>query len=229
MSQTETTTMQTTVIYNDDKTHRYLLRKEWDSNKPSAEIIMLYPSSADTVTVDHTTMFVLHNLERLDYGSVNIVNLFSSMNGKRSTSDIDDENLMYIEQYAEKSDIIIFATGTGGDGNKTVLRMQKDVLDMLAPYKDKLFCIADATGRKFYHPLCPTVRKWNLAEFSYDELKAYQEEKATPDYLKTKSKTEEAEISHETISPAETSDESILPADNSHETTSGNKRKSRKK
>lgn len=229
MSQTETTTMQTTVIYNDDKTHRYLLRKEWDSNKPSAEIIMLYPSSADTVTVDHTTMFVLHNLERLDYGSVNIVNLFSSINGKRSTSDIDDENLMYIEQYAEKSDIIIFATGTGGDGNKTVLCMQKDVLDMLAPYKEKLFCIADATGRKFYHPLCPTVRKWNLAEFSYDELKAYQEEKATPDYLKTKSKTEEAEVSHETISPAETSDESISSADSSHETTSGNKRKSRKK
>ena len=55
--QTETTTMQTMVIYNDDKTHRYLLRKEWNSDKPSAEIIMLYRSFADTVTVDHTTMF----------------------------------------------------------------------------------------------------------------------------------------------------------------------------
>lgn len=88
MSQTEMTAMQTTAIYNDDKTHRYLLRKDWDSDKPSAKIIMLYPCSADTVTVDHTTMFVLHNLERLDYGSVNIVNLFSSMNGKRSTSDM---------------------------------------------------------------------------------------------------------------------------------------------
>ena len=38
---TETTAMQTTAIYSDDKTHRYLLRKEWDSEKKSAEIIML--------------------------------------------------------------------------------------------------------------------------------------------------------------------------------------------
>lgn len=178
--QTETTTMQTTVIYNDDKTHRYLLRKEWNSDKPSAEIIMLYPSFADTVTVDHTTMFVLQNLERLDYGSVNIVNLFSSMSGKHSTLDIDEDNMNYIMEYAEKSDIIIFATGTGGDGNKTVLRMQKQVLDMLKPFQKKLNCITDARGRKFYHPLCPAVRKWILSPFSYDELKAYQEEKEIP-------------------------------------------------
>ena len=178
--QTETTTMQTTVIYNDDKTHRYLLRKEWNSDKPSAEIIMLYPSFADTVTVDHTTMFVLQNLERLDYGSVNIVNLFSSMSGKHSTLDIDEDNMNYIMEYAEKSDIIIFATGTGGDGNKTVLRMQKQVLDMLKPFQKKLNCITDARRRKFYHPLCPAVRNWILSPFSYDELKAYQEEKAVP-------------------------------------------------
>ena len=177
---TETTAMQTTAIYSDDKTHRYLLRKEWDSEKKSAEIIMLYPSSADTVTVDHTTMFVLRNLERLNYGSVNIVNLFSSMSGKHSTSDIDEDNLGYIQQYAESSDIIIFATGTGGDGNKAVLTMQKKVLDMLEPYASKLYCIADQKGRKFYHPLCPAVRYWALATFDYKELKAYQEDKAKP-------------------------------------------------
>lgn len=97
---TETTAMQITDIYSDDKTHRYLLRKEWNSEKKSAEIIMLYPSSADTVTVDHTTMFVLRNLERLNYGSVNIVNLFSSMSGKHSTSDIDEDNLGFIQKYA---------------------------------------------------------------------------------------------------------------------------------
>ena len=177
---TETTAMQTTAIYSDDKTHRYLLRKEWNSEKKSAEIIMLYPSSADTVTVDHTTMFVLRNLERLNYGSVNIVNLFSSMSGKHSTSDIDEDNLGYIQQYAESSDIIIFATGTGGDGNKAVLTMQKKVLDMLEPYASKLYCIADQKGRTFYHPLCPAVRYWTLATFDYKELKAYQEEKAKP-------------------------------------------------
>ena len=64
---TEKTVMKTEVIYNDDRTHRYLLRKEWDKAKPKAAIIMLYPSNADTITVDHTTMFVLSNLERLGY------------------------------------------------------------------------------------------------------------------------------------------------------------------
>lgn len=201
--QTETTTMQTTVIYNDDKTHRYLLRKEWNSDKPSAEIIMLYPSFADTVTVDHTTMFVLQNLERLDYGSVNIVNLFSSMSGKHSTLDIDEDNMNYIMEYAEKSDIIIFATGTGGDGNKTVLRMQKQVLDMLKPFQNKLNCITDARGRKFYHPLCPAVRNWILSPFSYDELKAYQEEKAVP-------KTIQSEPIPETPKPQEQPEQQTL-------------------
>ena len=42
---TETTAMQTTAIYSDDKTHRYLLRNEWNSEKKSAEIIMLYRDS----------------------------------------------------------------------------------------------------------------------------------------------------------------------------------------
>ena len=79
---TETTAMQTTAIYSDDKTHRYLLRKEWNSEKKSAEIIMLYPSSADTVTVDHTTMFVLRNLERLNYGSEPLKTGAKSKNGQ---------------------------------------------------------------------------------------------------------------------------------------------------
>ena len=79
---TETTAMQTTAIYSDDKTHRYLLRKEWNSEKKSAEIIMLYPSSADTVTVDHTTMFVLRNLERLNYGREPLKTGVKSKNGQ---------------------------------------------------------------------------------------------------------------------------------------------------
>lgn len=96
-----------------------------------------------------------------------------------------DEIEHNIMEYAEKSDIIIFATGTGGDGNKTVLRMQKQMLDMLKPFQQKLNCITDAGGRKFYHPLCPAVRKWILSPFSYDELKAYQEEKAIPTTIQT--------------------------------------------
>lgn len=70
---TETTAMQTTAIYSDDKTHRYLLRKEWNSEKKSAEIIMLYPSSADTVTVDHTSgAFPLDARNSSEYSNLSV-------------------------------------------------------------------------------------------------------------------------------------------------------------
>ena len=62
------------VIYNDPRTHRYLLRKHWNRDKPSATIIMIYPSTSTGVTVDRKTMLVLQNLERLNFGRVYIVN-----------------------------------------------------------------------------------------------------------------------------------------------------------
>lgn len=179
MSKTETSTMQTTVVYNDDKTHRYLLRKEWDGKLPEAMVLMLSPSVADTVSVDRTTMLVLENLERLHYGKVSIVNLFSALNGKRSENELDDENLAYITEAAERAEGIIYAVGTGGDGNKTVLKQQRDILNLLNPWKDKMKCIADAHGKKFYHPLCPIVHLWRLERFDYNELKAFKSDMPT--------------------------------------------------
>lgn len=186
MSKTETSTMQTTVVYNDDKTHRYLLRKEWDEKLPEAMVLMLSPSVADTVSVDRTTMLVLENLERLHYGKVSIVNLFSALNGKRTENELDDENLVYIKEAAERAEGIIYAVGTGGDGNKAVLKQQYDVLNLLEPWKAKMQCIADRNGKKFYHPLCPTVHHWRLERFDYGELKAFtveQSPKSPSDFI----------------------------------------------
>lgn len=76
---------------------------------------------------------------------------------KRTEDELDDENLAYITEAAERAQGIIYAVGTGGDGSKTVLKQQRDVLNLLIPWKDKMQCIADANGKKFYHPLCPAV------------------------------------------------------------------------
>ena len=173
MSYSERTTMTTEVVYNDTRTHRFLLRKHWNTDKPSAAIIMIYPSTSTGVTVDHTTMFVLQNLERLNYGGVYIVNLFSSLNGKHSKTDVDDENMVFIREVCNKADTIIWAVGTGSDGVKKVLYQQKQVIELLEGYTEKLKCIADHTGKKFYHPLCPAVRYWDLVSFELKELKAY--------------------------------------------------------
>lgn len=208
MSKTETSIMQTTVVYNDDKTHRYLLRKEWDENLPEAMVLMLSPSVADTVSVDRTTMLVLENLKRLNYGKVSIVNLFSALNSKRTESELDNENLAYITQAAERAEIIIYAVGTGGDGNKIVLKQQYNILNLLSPWKSKLQCIADKNGKKFYHPLCPAVHCWRLESFDYNELRAFALEHTT------ESKSDFIEISNtqaftETQEPQEA--EAITP------------------
>lgn len=188
MSYSERTTMTTEVIYNDTRTHRFLLRKHWNSDKPSAAVIMIYPSTSTGVTVDHTTMFTLQNLERLNFGCVYIVNLFSSLNGKHSKTDVDDENMVFIREACNKADTVIWAVGTGSDGIKKVLYQEKQVIDMLSEYKEKLKCIADTTGKKFYHPLCPAVRYWTLADFELKELKAfnmsYDELKEQPKVVK---------------------------------------------
>ena len=52
----ETTIIKSKAIFSDDKGHRLLLRKEWDSEKPTAMVIMINPNTADTVNFDMTTM-----------------------------------------------------------------------------------------------------------------------------------------------------------------------------
>ena len=207
MSYSERTTMTTEVIYNDNRTHRFLLRKHWNSDKPSAAIIMIYPSTSTGVTVDHTTMFVLQNLERLNYGGVYIVNLFSSLNGKHTKTDVEEENRVFIREVCSKAETIIWAVGTGSDGIKKVMYQQKQVIEMLAEYKDKLKCIADNTGKKFYHPLCPAVRYWNLVDFDLKELKAfntsYDDLKEQPKAGKGKKSTVPVPV----ITPEDTADD----------------------
>ena len=43
--------LRTEVVYSDDMKHRYIIRKEWDKNKPKATIIMINPSSANEVEI----------------------------------------------------------------------------------------------------------------------------------------------------------------------------------
>ena len=55
----ETTIIKSKAIFSDDKEHRLLLQKEWNSKKPSAMVIMINPNTADTVNFDMTTMLVI--------------------------------------------------------------------------------------------------------------------------------------------------------------------------
>jgi hypothetical protein len=168
---TEKVNMKTETIFSDDRRHRYLLRKEWDVKKPKATIIMTNASTADILTMDYTTLYIMNNLVKKDFGMVDIVNLVSKTTTKLRVKDdmnevMDSVNLDHIVKSAEKSDSIIIAWGKLGENNKKVRDLQDSLLEHLKPFKDKLYEIADGEGHSGFHPLAPQIRfTWVLKKY----------------------------------------------------------------
>lgn len=168
---TDKGTMKTEAIFSDDRTQRYLLRKEWDSKKQSATILMTNPSTADLHSMDYTTLYILNNLLRLDFGSVDIVNIISTMTTKLVlqkdfNADYQEENVSQILKSAERSDKIIIAWGSRGENNRQLREIQDGLLEQLGPFSKKLFTIADRLGRTGFHPLAPQIRfEWKLQPY----------------------------------------------------------------
>ncbi|MCL2578706.1 MAG: DUF1643 domain-containing protein [Oscillospiraceae bacterium] len=163
-------TMKTEVIFSDDKKNRYLLRREWDNKKPKATIIMTNPSTADLFSVDYTTLYILNNLLKLDFGGVDIVNLVSicttKLSVKELTGKLEEENIQQIVKSAEAADKVIIAWGKGGENSQKLGQMQLALHEHLRPYEKKLCLIADGMGRAGFHPLAPQIRfVWHLRPF----------------------------------------------------------------
>ena len=183
---TEKVLLKTETVFSDDRRNRYLLRKEWDAKKPRATIIMTNPSAADLMTMDYTTLYILNNISKLDFGAVDIVNLSSRITTKLNASedlglDIEKENAEFILKSAEKSDKIIIAWGKIGDNNKKVRAVQNELLTILKPFKNKLFCIASSEdGDSGFHPLAPQIRfQWVLRAFTPPVLPEQTEKNKT--------------------------------------------------
>jgi len=170
---TVTTVLTTETICSDDGSKRYLLKKTWDKEKPKLTIIMLAPSSAADIELDSSTMLVLNNAYRLNFGSVAIANLSEVLNDfSLNEADVyDAENINYIVSSAKKSDVIIYAPGIGKAKNKTFQDLQRNILSALKPFESKLFCIGTSNGNaRFQHPLSPAVRSWFLYPFKVSDV-----------------------------------------------------------
>jgi hypothetical protein len=174
--QTDKATVKTEAVFSEDRRHRYLLRKEWETKKPKATIIMTNPSTADMLTMDYTTLYIMNNVVKLDFGAIDIVNLVSKMTTKLNVKeDLDmkaeTENIDHIVKSAEKADKIIIAWGKLGENNKAVRDAQDTLISHLKPFKEKLYVIADNNGAFGFHPLAPQIRfSWVLQK--YEEPKA---------------------------------------------------------
>lgn len=158
-------TIKTEVSCEDNK--RYYLRIEWNKDLPCAMVIMLTAGQPDGICFDRSTNLCLSNLVRLGYGSCYVVNLFADSDIDSSD---DEENLKAIKLALSKSDLVIYAVGTGKDGNKKVDHRKMQIMELLKSSDKKICCIADGHGKMFYHPLCPKVHRWILSDFDVNSL-----------------------------------------------------------
>lgn len=170
------TTLTTQAIFSDDNAKRYLLKKTWDTSLPKLTIVMLAPSIASGVELDSTTSLVLNNASALGFGSVSIVNLFATL-GDFILADAepeDPENMDAILEAAKDGDVVIYAPGVGKNKLQAFQERSRQVLEALRPYENKLKCLTSVSGKsKYLHPLCPSVRTWNIAELHINELLPY--------------------------------------------------------
>ena len=215
----ENNTMVTRAIFSDDKTHRYLLNKEWDASLPNTMVIMLQAGKSNALIQDVTTCNIINCVSELDeiYGSVTIVNLFSRVDLELDSDiDMDDftnqENDKQIEQAAEKAEIIVLAYGKAHETNLCVKQRVKEVISLLEKHKDKMFVIGDQRGRKGFSAMYPRVRnKWTL-------YKAYEEEKK-------EDKKEENDKVEENIEAEQTKQQSTQNQKNNNGTRAKKKQK----
>ncbi|WP_051280580.1 DUF1643 domain-containing protein [Anaerovorax odorimutans] len=169
-------TMLTTVHYSQDKKERFLLAKEWDKTLPKATVIMLMPGISDIIQQDVTTCCIINCTSKLGFGCVDIVNLFSSLEGKISKdTDIkkmsNQDNDKIILDSAANSIKVVLAWGKCDETNLKIKKRVEEVVKLLKPYKDKLYLIGDGSGRRGYSPMYPKIRNgWELVKLSQENI-----------------------------------------------------------
>lgn len=159
-------------ICSDDGNHRYLLRRQWDKEKPEAAVVMINPTTSDDLSPDLTSMLVQKNVAKLGFGAVSIINLYSYITPKISVRWFGDDELSNddndkeIEKAAQRADTVIIAWGTFGHSTQRVQNRKEQVLKILKENSSHICCIADQQGRTGLHPLTPSVRSsWRLEDY----------------------------------------------------------------
>ncbi|PMD07609.1 hypothetical protein CJ194_23700 [Priestia megaterium] len=160
--------IKTEVFYDEEMKNKYLIRKEWDKNKRKALIIMKNTGKADEIMQDQTTMYVINNLSKLEYGAVDIVNLFTSVEGIE-TQEAVIENLKCIQEAIVRVDDVIIAVGKEAEKNKKAIERLNMILAILLDKKSNILQLEANFGQKGFHPLYPALkRKWKLVPYNDD-------------------------------------------------------------
>lgn len=148
--------VKTTAVFNKSGDERYLLKMEWDNTKKSAVIIMTFPSSADELILDQTTMLCRNGAIKNGFGSISIINLTSSVFGDNPKSSRQNTEIIISECESADCILVCFGRGTSFKDEKSAL------LGKLTSYKNKLFTIVDIKGLPYSHPLSPLAHDFRI-------------------------------------------------------------------
>ncbi|MDK9852433.1 DUF1643 domain-containing protein [Staphylococcus equorum] len=153
----------TEAIFSDDKQHRYLLKKIWDSDKQTVTIITMYPHYEGVLNIDLTTQLVMNKISEMDEsGSINFVNLYSNIttpiNIKHLENSHDKHTDIQIMKAVKESDEVILAWGAYAKKASVESRVN-EVLEMLKPHNKKVKKLINPETNEIMHPLNPKARK----------------------------------------------------------------------
>ncbi|MBF0794385.1 MULTISPECIES: DUF1643 domain-containing protein [Staphylococcaceae] len=165
--QTIKSILATEAIFSDDKQHRYLLKKIWDSDKQTVTIITMYPHYDGVLNIDLTTQLIINKISEMgELGSINFVNLYSNIttpiNIKHLENSHDKHTDIQIMKAVKESDEVILAWGAYAKKASVESRVN-EVLEMLKPDKKKVKQLINPETNEIMHPLNPKARnKWTL-------------------------------------------------------------------
>ena len=156
-----TANIKSTAVFSKDNKKRYLLKFEWDNNKPKACIIMIQPSTANELKIDQTTMLVKNNAIEQGFGSISIVNVFCSFDYTKPETDRINSSIILEE--CSQADVVIVAYGRGTAHTEEKERL---LVALKKTCSEKLHTIIDSSGLSFSHPLSPKARNWEIQKLS---------------------------------------------------------------
>lgn len=151
----EKNSIQNECIYSDDKSHRYLLSRIWNKDKPMALFVTKNAGQANGIYIELTNNIITNNLYKLGYGGYYAVNLYSAINQRDKMFDKTTDDI--IKKYSKLANDVIIAWGTLT--TKSLQKRESDVLDILIKNSKKLLTVCDNAGHMNVHPLTPSVRQ----------------------------------------------------------------------
>jgi hypothetical protein len=109
----------TGAVFSSCRRWRYLLWRQWDASKPTANFLMLNPSTADEFQLDPSCTRARVYAERWGYGSLIVTNLFGwratdPRDMKAALDPVGPGNNRAIVRAAKEAAIVVCAWGNHG-------------------------------------------------------------------------------------------------------------------